>query len=209
MLLPCPVEKSVAEILTADSEFITVTYNVFFLRGAPYLKDHQGNKRGGESVKWVTAQDLQRWADTIASRSDISQLVSDLIRASVTEISSIRFPTGDASQMRGWDGHLVLQEHHPTFQRENRAGSSERTKMSLLRQIRTMKAAFRRQNLSTRTKLLSFSSRLKNGQESKLGPKKNKQRENGRTLRRSMLSLWKIGFTSALRFLCAWHESCA
>ena len=58
-------------------------------------------------MKWITTQDLERWAGTIASRSDVSQLVSDLIRSSVTEISSIRFPTGDASQMRGWDGHLV------------------------------------------------------------------------------------------------------
>jgi len=58
-------------------------------------------------VKWITAQDLERWAGTLASRSDISQLVSDLIRASAADISSIRFPTGDSSQMRGWDGHLA------------------------------------------------------------------------------------------------------
>jgi hypothetical protein len=58
-------------------------------------------------VKWITAQDLERWAGTITSRSDISQLVSDLIRASASDISSIRFLTGDSSQMRGWDGHLI------------------------------------------------------------------------------------------------------
>jgi len=57
-------------------------------------------------VKWVTAQDLERWASTLTSQSDISQLVSDLIRASAVDISSIRFPAGDSSQMHGWDGHL-------------------------------------------------------------------------------------------------------
>jgi hypothetical protein len=58
-------------------------------------------------VKWITAQDLERWADRIASRSDILQLVSDLIRASAADISSIRFLKGDSSQMHGWDGHLI------------------------------------------------------------------------------------------------------
>jgi hypothetical protein len=62
---------------------------------------------GGKSVKWITAQDLERWAGTFASRSDVSQLVSDLVRASVTDLGLIRFPTGDSSQMRGWDGHLI------------------------------------------------------------------------------------------------------
>ena len=180
-----------------------------FFFACPLSQRPPRQQAGGESVKWVTAQDLQRWADTIASRSDISQLVSDLIRASVTEISSIRFPTGDASQMRGWDGHLV-SSGAPPYVPEGESGWEFGTNEDVVAKAnKDLKAAFRRQNLSTRTKLLSFSSRLKNGQESKLGPKKNKQRENGRTLRRSMLSLWKIGFTSALRFLCAWHESCA
>jgi hypothetical protein len=58
-------------------------------------------------VKWITAQDLERWAGRITSRSDILQLVSDLIRASAGGISSIRFLTGDSSQMHGWDGHLI------------------------------------------------------------------------------------------------------
>jgi hypothetical protein len=52
-------------------------------------------------VKWIKAQDLERWAGTIASRSDILQLVSDLIRASAPDIGSIRFLTGDSSQMHG------------------------------------------------------------------------------------------------------------
>lgn len=58
-------------------------------------------------MKWITTQHLKQWADTIGSRSALSQLISDLIRASASDISSIRFPTGAASQMRGWDGHLV------------------------------------------------------------------------------------------------------
>ena len=64
-------------------------------------------------MKWITAEDLRRWAGTFAARSDVSQLISDLIRASVTDISLIRFPTGDSSQMRGWDGHLVSSGAQP------------------------------------------------------------------------------------------------
>jgi hypothetical protein len=58
-------------------------------------------------VKWITALDLERWASKIDSRSDVVQLVSDLIQASARDISSIRFLTGDSSQMHGWDGHLI------------------------------------------------------------------------------------------------------
>jgi hypothetical protein len=62
--------------------------------------------RGG-TLKWITVHDLERWADTIASRAALPELVRDLIRASAKDISAIRFPTGDASEMPGWDGHLI------------------------------------------------------------------------------------------------------
>ena len=64
-------------------------------------------------MKWITSLDLERWADTIGSRATLSELVRDLIRASVSDIGAIRFPTGDTSQMPGWDGHLVSSGAQP------------------------------------------------------------------------------------------------
>ncbi len=64
-------------------------------------------------MKWIIALDLERSAETIASRSDIIQLVADLIQASAADISSIRFLTGDSSQKPGWDGHLVSSGAQP------------------------------------------------------------------------------------------------
>jgi len=64
-------------------------------------------------VEWITFQHLELWAGTFDARAQLSQLVSDLIRASATEISQIRFPSGDASQMPGWDGHLISEGMQP------------------------------------------------------------------------------------------------
>ena len=57
-------------------------------------------------MKWITATNLQQWADTLPARTNFSGLVADLIRASASEISSIRFPSGDKGQVRGFDGFL-------------------------------------------------------------------------------------------------------
>jgi hypothetical protein len=58
-------------------------------------------------MRWVTAKQLETWATTLVSRSDLPKIVSDLIRASAPDIASIRFPSGDKGQVRGFDGHLV------------------------------------------------------------------------------------------------------
>ncbi len=57
-------------------------------------------------MKWITALDLDQWADTIPARVDFPGMVGDLIRASVTHISDFRFPRGDKGQVRGFDGVL-------------------------------------------------------------------------------------------------------
>lgn len=57
-------------------------------------------------MKWITALNLQQWADTLPARTNFPGLVADLIRASASEISSIRFPSGDKGQVRGFDGFL-------------------------------------------------------------------------------------------------------
>src|SRR5205814_5407234 len=40
-------------------------------------------------------------------------LVGDLIRASAPSITSIRFPSGDKGQVRGFDGHLQAEDVPP------------------------------------------------------------------------------------------------
>jgi len=57
-------------------------------------------------MKWITALNLQQWADTVTARTNFPGLVADLIRASASEISSVRFPNGDKGQVRGFDGVL-------------------------------------------------------------------------------------------------------
>lgn len=57
-------------------------------------------------MKWITALNLQQWADTVTARTSFPGLVADLIRASASEISSVRFPNGDKGQVRGFDGVL-------------------------------------------------------------------------------------------------------
>lgn len=57
-------------------------------------------------MKWITATNLQQWADTLPAQTNFPGLIADLIRASASEISSIRFPSGDKGQVRGFDGIL-------------------------------------------------------------------------------------------------------
>jgi hypothetical protein len=58
-------------------------------------------------MRWVTARQLEDWAKTLGAREDLPKIVSDLIRASAPDVVSIRFPSGDKGQVRGFDGHLV------------------------------------------------------------------------------------------------------
>jgi hypothetical protein len=57
-------------------------------------------------VKWITSTDLERWANTLDSETELPELVRDLIRASVIDIRAFRFPSGDSAQIPGWDGRL-------------------------------------------------------------------------------------------------------
>lgn len=57
-------------------------------------------------MKWITATNLQQWADTLPARVNFPGLIADLIRASASEISGFRFPSGDKGQVRGFDGFL-------------------------------------------------------------------------------------------------------
>jgi hypothetical protein len=57
-------------------------------------------------MKWIYATQLEQWAETILSRTDLSELVSSLVRASARSPKSFRFPTGDSAQIPGYDGSL-------------------------------------------------------------------------------------------------------
>lgn len=58
------------------------------------------------ALKWVTALNLEQWADTIGARTQLSEIISALIRGSALDITSFRFPTGDSAQLTGYDGQL-------------------------------------------------------------------------------------------------------
>lgn len=62
---------------------------------------------GRPPMRWVTANHLEQWADSIASRTDLSELISDLVRASASTIDDFRFPDCDSAQIRGFDGYLI------------------------------------------------------------------------------------------------------
>lgn len=64
-------------------------------------------------MKWITALDLDQWADTLAARVDFPGMVGDLIRASVANISDFRFPSGDKGQVRGFDAVLDAESNYP------------------------------------------------------------------------------------------------
>jgi len=57
-------------------------------------------------MRWITASQLEAWGRTLGARVDLPKIVSDLIRASAADIASIRFPSRDKGQVRGFDGHL-------------------------------------------------------------------------------------------------------
>jgi hypothetical protein len=71
-------------------------------------------KLGSPSMKWITANQLEDWADkSVLSRTDLSELVSSLVRASATRPNSFHFPTGDSAQMHGYDGSLESEGAPP------------------------------------------------------------------------------------------------
>ena len=58
-------------------------------------------------MEWITAPDLDRWADHIDARTRLSEIVSRLVRASAANITSFRFLTGDSAQAPNYDGRLT------------------------------------------------------------------------------------------------------
>ncbi len=61
-------------------------------------------------MKWITSTDIKQWADTRDAQSVLPELVTRLIRATTSNITQIRFPSGDAVHLTGWDGILESSE---------------------------------------------------------------------------------------------------
>lgn len=57
-------------------------------------------------MRWISALQLEEWARTLVSKDSLPAIVADLIRASSREVMTMRFPSGDKGQVRGFDGHL-------------------------------------------------------------------------------------------------------
>ena len=62
-------------------------------------------------MQWINQAELRNWADRIGSREQFPVMIRDLILASVRDIGDIRhlrFPGGEAGQIRGYDGDLTM-----------------------------------------------------------------------------------------------------
>jgi len=61
-------------------------------------------------MKWINAGNLEAWGRTTASETELPGLIADLISATASEISAIRFPRGEKGRVRGFDGVLESNE---------------------------------------------------------------------------------------------------
>ena len=63
-------------------------------------------------MQWIDEKDLATWAKRTDARALLVDMVADLIRATIPDVSRyrFRFPGGDAGQLRGWDGDLETAE---------------------------------------------------------------------------------------------------
>ena len=57
-------------------------------------------------MRWISAQNLQEWSNTVTAQTTFPGLISDLISASATSINEFRFPNREKGQVRGFDGIL-------------------------------------------------------------------------------------------------------
>ncbi|WP_445672833.1 hypothetical protein [Pseudomonas inefficax] len=64
-------------------------------------------------MKWITALQLEQWADAVQSRAQIPGLVAALIWATASRVRRLRFPQGDRAQIRGFDGYLDVDSSSP------------------------------------------------------------------------------------------------
>lgn len=64
-------------------------------------------------MQWLTDEDLRFWAKRTDARELFVDLVGDLIRATVSDITKFRFPGQSAGTLRGFDGDLEVAVDAP------------------------------------------------------------------------------------------------
>ncbi len=64
-------------------------------------------------MNWISTNDLKQWADERQCQDTLPKLIARLVRASVSNISHLNFPSGDHVQRGGWDGILTSDERTP------------------------------------------------------------------------------------------------
>lgn len=57
-------------------------------------------------MQWIDEKALETWASLLNAREMAMAMLADLIRISIDDASRFRFPSGEVSQVRGWDGDL-------------------------------------------------------------------------------------------------------
>lgn len=61
-------------------------------------------------MQWIDEKALETWATFLNARENLMAMLADLIRMTIDDASRFRFPSGEASQLRGWDGDLETTE---------------------------------------------------------------------------------------------------
>ena len=61
-------------------------------------------------MRWIDEKALERWAERRNARELLMALLADLIRVTIGDASRFRFPSGEVSELRGWDGDLEITE---------------------------------------------------------------------------------------------------
>ena len=60
-------------------------------------------------MQWIDHRALETWATLLNSRKMVTAMLADLISVTIDDASRFRFPSGEASQLRGWDGDLETE----------------------------------------------------------------------------------------------------
>ena len=107
-------------------------------------------------MKWITASQLENWAQSETARAKLPALIATLARASAKHIGTIRFPAEDKSQVHGFDGHLVAAGV-PSFRTGNRSGNSAPPRTTLLKPTKTSGPAPNRLHLTSEPLSVSYS----------------------------------------------------
>lgn len=61
-------------------------------------------------MQWIDEKALEQWAGRMNARDMLMAMLADLIRVTVADATRFRFPSGEVSQLRGWDGDLETEE---------------------------------------------------------------------------------------------------